>query len=289
LSLPGRQILISPQQLYAEIGADDLLVVDCRFNLLKPEAGRKNWAAGHIAGACYADLDKDLAAMISPQSGRHPLPDAESFASLLGSWGVTPGTRVVAYDDAGGAIAARLWWLLGWVGHAQALLLDGGLPAWLACGYPLEESAPMLQQGRYPVRPGNMPVISAAEVQAGLAQAELTLIDARDGRRFAGLVEPIDSRAGHVPGAVNRPFQQNLDDSGRFLSADKLQDDFASLLGHDRQKNTASMCGSGVTACHHIFAMQLAGLEAMPSLYVGSWSEWIRDVHRPCEPAEQSE
>jgi thiosulfate/3-mercaptopyruvate sulfurtransferase len=280
---------MSPEQLYAEIGADDLVVVDCRFNLLKPQAGRQNWAVGHIPGARYADLDEDLAAPITPQSGRHPLPEAEAFARLLGSWGVTPATRVVAYDAAGGAIAARLWWLLGWVGHAKALLLDGGLPAWQACGYPLEESEPALLQGRYPIQTGSLPVISTAEVQSGLAQDGLTLLDARDAKRYAGLVEPIDARAGHVPGAVNRPFQQNLDTNGRFLPPEKLQDDFAGLLKNDGHTISACMCGSGVTACHHLFAMQLAGLDVKSSLYVGSWSEWIRDVHRPCEPAEQSE
>jgi thiosulfate/3-mercaptopyruvate sulfurtransferase len=280
------QILMTPEELAADLGADDLVVVDCRFNLLRPAAGRESWEAGHIPGAYYADLDQDLAALVTAQSGRHPLPEPGALADLLGSWGVTPASRVVAYDDVGGAIAARLWWLLGWVGHAHALLLDGGLPAWQASGYALDDAQPELQQARYPVAPGQLPVINAADVLAGLEQGALTLIDARDAKRFAGLAEPIDSRAGHIPGAVNRPFQQNLDDSGRFLSPQQLRQDFSSMADDADRTNTACMCGSGVTACHHLFALKLAGLEPPPSLYVGSWSEWIRDTARPCEPAD---
>lgn len=278
------QILISPQELAAELGSADLVIVDCRFDLLQPGAGLEAWQAGHIKGAFYADLDNDLAAPVTADSGRHPLPDPETFAGLLGAWGILPSTRVVAYDDAGGAIAARLWWLLGWAGHTHAMLLDGGFSAWQAEGLPVDQSVPALQQGIYPISPGSLPIMTTDEVQIAGEAGQLTLIDARDSRRFAGEVEPIDTRAGHVPGAVNRPFQANLDAAGRFLPVPQLRDEFAALLNSAGQKNVACMCGSGVTACHHLFAMQLAGLKPQASLYVGSWSEWIRDPLRPCVP-----
>ncbi len=257
----------------------DAVIVDCRFNLLDPPAGRKAWQAGHIPGAYYADLDKDLASPVGPMTGRHPLPDREQFAALLGSWGVTPETAVVAYDNASGAVAARLWWLLRWVGHRHALLLDGGLPAWEAAGLPLSTEAPVLVSGRYPVSEPAVGVIPVDEVEAGLAHQQLTLIDARDAGRFAGDAEPIDKVAGHVPGAINRPLSMNLDEHGCFKPAEKLRAEFGDLL-RDQPSDVASMCGSGVTACHNLFAMELAGLPPA-RLYVGSWSGWISDPARP--------
>ena len=277
-------MLIQAEALAELLGNPDIVVVDCRFDLLKPSAGRLAWEAGHIPGAYYADLDRDLAAPRSATSGRHPLPDPESFAALLGSWGVTPATRVIAYDASGGAVAARLWWLLRWVGHRQVSLLDGGYPDWQAAKLPEEQQSPPLRAGRYPVRPGAMPVVSAAEVEAGLAAGSLVLLDARDARRFRGEVEPIDVRAGHIPGAINRPFQANLDALNHFRSPADLEESFG-LLPLNADQPFASMCGSGVTACHNLFALELAGIApgviAQPALYVGSWSEWIQSAQRP--------
>jgi thiosulfate/3-mercaptopyruvate sulfurtransferase len=251
------------------------------------EAGLRAYHEGHIPGARYAHLDDDLAARRGPATGRHPLPDAADFAARLADWGITPATRVIAYDAAGGALAARLWWLLRWAGHQRVALLDGGLPAWTAAGLPLETGA--VTPGTtvttpYPVRPGSMPTVTTAELQRRLA-AGVTLLDARDSQRFAGVTEPIDARAGHVPGARNWPFSNNLDADGRFLPVDELQGRLASWLGAPGHNGIVSMCGSGVTACHTLFALEYAGLTAAmpayPALYVGSWSEWIADPDRP--------
>jgi thiosulfate/3-mercaptopyruvate sulfurtransferase len=284
-------LLLNPDELSARLDSDELVVVDCRFNLLKPEVGRQSWEKGHIPGAFYADLDMDLAGRITATSGRHPLPDPGDFARLLGTWGVRPETTVIAYDDAGGAVAARLWWLLRWVGHQQVGLLDGGWQAWLASGMPVDTNTPALFSGLYPVDPGAMPVIAVNDVQHRLANGSLTLLDARDAKRFAGLAEPIDTRAGHIPGSLNRPFQANLDANMHFHSAGELREEFAALLSGQNAEQLACMCGSGVTACHNLFAMERAGVQdnlaGSAALYVGSWSEWIRSADRPCEPAER--
>lgn len=264
----------------------DLVIVDCRFNLLDPDAGRQAWRHGHIPGAHYADLDRDLAGPVTADSGRHPLPDPLQFATLLGSWGVTPETHVVAYDDAGGAIAARLWWLLRWVGHEQVSLLDGGYPAWQDQKFPESADEPALVQGSYPVKPGCLPVATTDEVEQGLEEGTIVLVDARDADRFTGKSEPVDSLAGHIPGARNRPFKTNLDALGRFRGAADLRESFLQF-GSNTDYQLVSMCGSGVTACQNIFALELARDEsdeaAVPALYVGSWSEWIRSADRPVE------
>ena len=283
------ELLVTPEELDGELDRDDQVIVDCRFNLKKPGAGRQAWESGHIPGAFYADLDKDLASPATADSGRHPLPDPEAFGALLGGWGAGPETRVIAYDNAGGGIAARLWWLLRWVGHEKALLLDGGLPAWEEAGLPVQTEQPKLSAGHYPVKPGSMPVISVTEVQAALGEAALCLLDARAPKRFAGIHEPIDPVAGHVPGALNLPYDACLDDAGRFRDAGELQSMLQGRLGAGQPGAVACMCGSGVTACHIVFAMELAGLVPdqmeMPALYVGSWSEWIRSEERPRESA----
>jgi thiosulfate/3-mercaptopyruvate sulfurtransferase len=274
------EMLVQPAELAEQLGLPGVVVVDCRFDLLNPAAGRQAWEQGHIPGAFYADLDRDLAAPVTATSGRHPLPDPAGYAALLGSWSVMPDTLVVAYDSSGGAIAARLWWLLRWVGHERAAILDGGLPAWQAAGLPVDQSVREQRVGAYPVQPGAMPVIGATELQAGLAEGNACLLDARDAARFAGKVEPLDTAAGHVPGATNRPFQANLGPGGRFRAPAELWAEFAELAAGG--KAMVSMCGSGVTACHNLFALQLAGLPANEvALYAGSWSEWIRDGKRP--------
>ena len=279
-------MLVQADELAAAIDHPDLVIVDCRFSLLDPEAGKKAWQKDHIPGAYYAHLDQDLAGPITMNSGRHPLPDPEQFATLLGCWGVTPETHVVAYDGAGGGVAARLWWLLCWVGHEQVTLLDGGYPVWEDQKLPVSADQPVQHQGRYPVTPGGMPVVSTAEVEAGLQAGTLVLLDAREADRFAGKAEPIDSQAGHILGSHNRPFRTNLDALGRFRAAADLKESFRELLS-DTDRQLVSMCGSGVTACQNIFAIELASGDAdevaVPALYVGSWSEWIRSADRPVE------
>ena len=260
----------------------DAIIVDCRFNLLEPAAGRQAWQAGHIPGAFYADLDQDLAAARPAAGvddrGRHPLPARKAFAALLGSWGLTPGTLLVAYDDVGGAIAARLWWLLRRAGHAHVALLDGGLQAWQNDGLPLTTEPPFLQSRDYPLRDATVSSLTATDVAQGLERDDLTLIDARDAARFAGQAEPLDPRAGHVPGALSRPFSDNLED-GLFKSPGQLRQEFDELLA-GRTAPVISMCGSGVTACHNLFAMELAGLPS-GRLFEGSWSGWLADAGRP--------
>lgn len=269
-------MLIAPGDLAAR---DDAVIVDCRFDLMNPTAGREAWQSGHIPGAWYADLDRDLASPRRPDSGRHPLPDADSFVRLLGSWGLSPGQLLVAYDDVGGAIAARLWWLLKCGGHHPVALLDGGLRAWEAAGLPLDQGQSQPADAVYPLATDGRATIVVAELQAGLAEGSLALMDARDPQRFAGGTEPIDPVAGHVPGALNRPFSLNLDADGRFLDRQTLRKQFEDMLDGGPAQ-VVSMCGSGVTACHNLFAMELAGLPPA-SLYVDSWSGWITDPDRP--------
>ena len=282
------QLLIQVDELAAEVNHPNLVVIDCRFDLMNPAAGRQAWRTSHIPGAHYADLDRDLAAPKTAGSGRHPLPDAQQFAALLGSWGVEPHTHVVAYDASGGAVAARLWWLLRWVGHKHVSLLDGGYQAWQALKLPESSEQPVLGRGSYPVQPGHMPVVQTPDVEQGLAEGTLVLLDARDADRFEGRAEPIDPLAGHIPGARNRPFRINLDAMGRFRGPADLQESFRELL-NDEDRQLASMCGSGVTACQNLFAMEIAGVDFTatdaPALYVGSWSEWICSAERPVDVA----
>ena len=202
------------------------------------------------------------------------------------AWGIGPETQVIVYDDRGGMIAARLWWLLRWLGHESVALLDGGYPAWLDQKLPVTTDQPALLEGSYPVQPGGMPVVTTAEVVEGIQDGSLVLLDAREAERFAGRSEPIDSQAGHILGSHNRPFRTNLDALGRFRGAADLKESFRELLS-DTDRQLVSMCGSGVTACQNIFAIELATDDtnevAVPALYVGSWSEWIRSADRPVE------
>jgi thiosulfate/3-mercaptopyruvate sulfurtransferase len=276
-------LLISAEQLAERLDDANVIVVDCRFNLMDPAAGRAAWATGHIPGAFYADLDQDLAAPRAATTGRHPLPDPQHLGAILGGWGLEPNLTVVAYDDVGGAVAARLWWLLRWAGHQQVALLDGGWQAWQQADLPVEQAQPSLAEGAYPIKPGMMPTITVDEVQESLQQEQLVLLDARDAKRFAGLVEPIDTVAGHIPGSLNRPFQDNLDANKCFLPPDLLRASLLAQLDDVNQHQLACSCGSGVTACHNIFALELAGIPDA-ALYVGSWSEWILSPDRPVAP-----
>lgn len=259
------------------------VVVDCRFNLMQPQQGREEYHAGHIPGAFYAHLDADLSSPVSPDSGRHPLPDRDAFARLAGSWGVGPDTQVVVYDQGSGAIAARLWWLLRWIGHGRTALLEGGYTAWLAAGGALDAGVPERIEDASPAGVRGEHASWTGTEELAVALGRVRLIDARDTARFRGEQEPIDTVAGHIPGAINRPFSDNLDKDGRFHDADTLRRQFLSLPGMtDITEGTAwvvNMCGSGVTACHNILAMEIAGLGGS-TLYAGSWSEWIRDPSR---------
>ena len=272
--------LIDVEELNRHLGQANWRVFDCRFDLMQPAKGRDEYGDGHVPGAHYADLDKDLAGPVGDSTGRHPLPSPDVFAVTLGAWGVDNLSQVVVYDHASGAIAARLWWMLKWVGHEQVAVLNGGFAAWREAGYEISdrrESAPAVKFR--PMADSDL-VVSTDELQDAInAEKAPLIIDARDRARFAGQREPIDSVAGHIPGAVNHPFSESLDASGRWKSRNELRDGWARVAGVDVGRPWVSMCGSGVTACHLALSAVLAGYP-LPRLYVGSWSEWIRDPDR---------
>ena len=255
------------------------LLLDTGFDLADPQAGERAWAAGHLPGAHYLHLDRDLSAAKTGRNGRHPLPERAAFARTLGALGLVPGRSVVVLDRQGGMFAARAWWMLLWMGHAEVALLDGGVAAWQAAGGTLTTEAPRADaQAPYPERPSLVGTVSADELLARLGRVRL--VDARAAERFRGEVEPLDAQAGHIPGALNRFFKDNLDADGRFRPAAQLRAEFDALLGHHGVADTVHQCGSGVTACHNLLAMAHAGLPGA-LLYPGSWSEWSADPARP--------
>jgi thiosulfate/3-mercaptopyruvate sulfurtransferase len=273
--------VISATELAARLAEPDLRVVDCRASLQDPSAGRKAYANGHLPRATFADLLDHLSGPIVPgKTGRHPLPDVDVFVSALRAQGIGAQTLVVAYDDAGGAFAARLWWMLRWLGHDAAAVLDGGFPAWVAEGWPVTDEVVSPPAGDFAPRPRRELLVTAAELAAPESLAR-KLFDARAPERFRGDVEPIDPVAGHIPGAVNLPFAGNLRD-GRFLPPAELRARLAEALDGTPPESAIVYCGSGVTACHDVLAFARAGLP-LPRLYAGSWSEWITDPARPVE------
>jgi len=277
--------LIEPAALAAHLAHPDWAIVDCRFDLARPEWGALAWAAGHVPNALYAHLDRDLSGPRTALTGRHPLPAIAALAATFGRWGIDKEVQVVAYDQDAGAYAARLWWLLRWLGHQQVAVLDGGFAAWERAGLPLEAAATVRAPRRFTAAPAGGLVVTTAAlariVAAGaLTRGQLTLVDARSADRFAGQNETLDPVAGHIPGARNHPFSGNLDAHGRFLSPPELRRSWADTLRERPAPTLIAMCGSGVTACHNLLALEAAGL-AGARLYAGSWSEWIRDPARP--------
>ena len=273
--------LVDVTALAAAIGRPGLVLLDCRADLFDPAAGARLHAEGHLPGAFHADLERDLSDMSQAGQGRHPWPRAEDFARTLAGWGIGPDTQVVAYDAGNGMYAARAWCLLRLFGHARVAVLDGGLQAWREAGHALDTSMPAMADASdaLPGRFDPARLFDHEDVIAHLAHGGV-LVDARAPERFRGEFEPIDTRAGHVPGALNRPFADNLGADGRFKPADVLFAEFAELLGGRTPSDLAVMCGSGVTACHHLLAMAHAGLHGA-RLYKGSWSGWISDPARP--------
>ena len=279
------KLLIGTGELHEINNDEDLRIVDCRFDLMRPEAGRELFLAEHIPGAVFADLDQDLAAPVGPCTGRHPLPDPGVLAETFGRLGISARTRVIVYDETSGAFAARLWWLLRWLGHPQVSLLDGGIARWRASQLPMEAGRPEDNPTVFEPAPRPELVLETAEiVAAGESCAALQLVDARDANRFAGIAEPIDTVAGHIPGAINVPFSESLNDDGTWKSAAELQQLWVNALGGS-DSAWSVMCGSGVTACHLAVSGLLAGLPE-PRLYVGSWSEWITESSRPVAPKQ---
>lgn len=271
--------LIDAEALREHLGRPGWAVVDCRFDLADVEAGRQAYGAGHIPGAVYAHLDEDLSGAKTPASGRHPLPAPEALAQRLGRWGIGADTQVVAYDEANGAFAARLWWLLRWLGHPAVAVLDGGFRRWAQLGLPTTSEVPAPAAAAFDPVPREDWLADADAVAAAATQGR-PVLDARAPERFRGEVEPIDPVAGHIPGALNVPFSGNLAADGRFLPAADLRRRFEAILDGQRPGEAIAMCGSGVTACHNLLAMCIAGLDGA-RLYPGSWSGWVSDPARP--------
>ena len=270
--------LITATELASKLDDPNLLVVDCRFDLAKPDWGSAEFAQRHIEGAIYAHLNDELSSPITVQSGRHPLPTAAAFAATLQRWGIAERTQVVAYDQGNGAFASRLWWLLRAVGHEAVQVLDGGLAAWKAAGLQLTTVVRERKPSALPIREFR-DWLSTSQLEQALAEKSIKLADARSPERFYGRQEPIDPVAGHVPGAVNHPLTDNLEADGRFLPAETLRERWLRTLAGQSPQTLVAMCGSGITACHNLLALEVAGLPG-GRLYAGSWSEWIRDPQR---------
>jgi thiosulfate/3-mercaptopyruvate sulfurtransferase len=274
--------LISVQNLISEFSDPRWVFIDCRFSLEDPEGGHKKYLDSHIPGAVYAHLDEDLCSPVIPGiTGRHPLPSAEKLAEKLGAWGINSSSKIVTYDDAGGALAAsRLWWLFGWMGHYAVSVLDGGWQAWLKSGEPTRSGQESRSSSSFLPRLKQSRLIETAELVTRLEDPDLLLVDTRAAERYRGEIEPIDPVAGHIPGAILSPHEDVLDPDGYFLPKDQLQNHFKHLLGATSARNTVFYCGSGVTAVQNILAVAHAGL-GNSRLYAGSWSEWITDPVRP--------
>jgi len=285
--------LISAAELAGCLNSPELRVFDVRHDLMDHAAGRRAYEQGHIPGARYLDHETELAAPRTGKNGRHPLPTREALAALFTAHGVGPDTLVVAYDASGGMYAAHLWWMLRWLGHERVAVLDGGWQAWNAAGLPTStEGVPPVDAtgvaGAYAEQTENasllgqplMETVDADAVLANIAAPAFTVVDARAANRYRGEVEPMDPVAGHIPGALNRPNGENLQADGRFKDAAQLRAEFAVLLGERDPAAIVHQCGSGITACHNLLAMEVAGL-AGSRLYPGSWSEWCSDPSRP--------
>lgn len=271
--------LVTTNIVQQHINDADWVVMDARFALASVDAGFKAYRMGHLPNARYAHLDKDLSSAITGFTGRHPLPDYRVLVEKLGRWGICNTTQVVVYDDASGAFAGRFWWLLRSLGHDNVTVLDGGFKQWQKLKLPTTTALPAVKPCVFRPYPSKTVSVTATQVQDTLAQKTIRLIDARTPERFRGELEPIDPIAGHIPNAINRPFQHNLDSDGLFLSPTELQTQFKYLTGGVAPEQVVHMCGSGVTACHNLLAMEYAGLRGS-QLYAGSWSEWIRNKNR---------
>ena len=272
--------LISPSGLAAHLDDASWVVCDCRHDLADTETGRRAYAESHIPGARFVHLDEDLSAPKTGKNGRHPLPDPEKFMRRLGELGIDSAKQVVAYDASGGPYAARLWWMLRWLGHDAVAVLDGGWNAWLKASHPVTKQVPKIAATRFTSRMRADAAMDAKTVAASLGKPGPLLLDARAPNRYRGENETLDPVAGHIPGAANRFFQTNLDADGKFKPAAVLRKEIGETLGGVAPSQVTHYCGSGVTACHNLLAMEAAGL-AGSKLYPGSWSEWCSDAARP--------
>jgi len=274
------ELLVSTESLAAHLGDPDWIVFDTRHDLAVPDKGWKAWQAAHIPGAYFMHVDEDLSGDKTGKNGRHPLPELADFAFRMNRCGVAPGRQVVVYDDGGASFAVRLWWMLRWLGHDRVAVLDGGFAAWKREGRPLDAAVPAPREGKFVPVPAKGATVDAQYVAAALGNPAVHLVDARAATRFMGENETLDPVAGHIPGSHNRFWQHNLGYDGRFLAPEELRAEFIEMLGDADPALVVHSCGSGVTACHNLFAMELAGLGGS-RLYPGSWSEWCSDPSRP--------
>lgn len=284
------ETLIDCDRLARHLDDPTWLIVDCRFDLADTSQGERDYSKAHLPGAIYAHLDRDLSGPRSDSTGRHPLPGPTVLCRWLEAHGVTPDSQIIAYDASGGAIAARLWWLLRWLGHRSVAVLDGGWPAWNRAKLPTDSAPPRARPaGHLPCHPDKHQVVDSESIrqQIGTDSEELLLMDARSAERFRGDAEPIDPVAGHIPGALNLPLQLNLIADGRFKPVAQLRELYSTALAQRSSDSLVAMCGSGITACHNLLAMEIAGLHG-GRLYAGSWSEWIRDPARPVTTGDQA-
>ncbi len=279
---PDYKIFINTDELEDLINHPDLVIVDCRFDLKNPEWGYQAYLSSHIPGAHYADLNSDLSSRVSAQSGRHPLPSPRKFGKVLSRLGIVETSQVVAYDDQGGAYAARMWWLLRYFGHQNCALLNGGYTKWQAESRPVQTGVRLESPNKTAAKmaPNPAQAVETKDILENIVQGNYFLLDARTPERFKGLLEPIDTVAGHIPGAINRFHGKNLNSDLTIKDKEILRAEFSQLLENVRPQDVVVYCGSGVTSCLHIAAMEYAGLTGA-RLYPGSWSEWIRDANRP--------
>lgn len=272
--------LVSAETLAQHLDDPRWLVCDCRHDLVDTEAGRRAYRESHIPGARFVHLDEDLSAPLTGGNGRHPLPAPEKFVRRLEALGMSDASQVIAYDGSGGAYAARMWWMMRWVGHDAAAVLDGGWDAWVKAGKPVTNRLPVVNAARFAPRLRNDAAFDAESIVAGLGKTAPLLLDARSADRFRGENETLDPVAGHIPGAVNRFFKHNLRNDGRFKPGAELAEEFSDLLGQRPASDVIHYCGSGVSACHNLLAMEVAGFGGS-RLYPGSWSEWCSNPSRP--------
>lgn len=278
-------VLISVQSLHQSISnpTNPICIIDARFNLSIPEEGQKLYAQGHIPGAIFLDLDKDMCGKKTGKNGRHPLPDREKLAQRLREAGINQDTLIIVYDEADSMFAAHVWWLMLWLGHQQVQVLDGGLAAWIAAGYQLSTQVPHTsKQGNFQARQTLVPTVNAPYILDHLQSPQMQVIDARAVERFRGDIEPLDPAAGHIPGAINRPFMLNLNADKQFKTSEQLHKEWLLLVGQTPISAIVHQCGSGVSACHNILAMAHAGF-GITAIYPGSWSEWCADPSHPLE------
>jgi len=272
--------LIAADTLRQQLGNPHWMIFDVRHDLMDTAAGARAYAAGHVPGAQFAGIDNDLSGAKDGRNGRHPLPARAALIERFRAWGIANDTQIVAYDAQGGQFAGRLWWLARWLGHEAVAVLDGGWPAWLAAGGPVDTAVPAPPRSDFHEGTSLVRVVATVDVLAALDDDTRLLVDARMPERYRGEQEPIDPVAGHIPGALNRPWAHNLQEDQRFKSPAQLREEFVALLGERPADDITHQCGSGVTACHNVLAMHIAGLPGT-ALYSGSWSEWIADPSRP--------